>query len=220
MPDPKIDISTDILQKVNTFLIDINSELEDLREDRLKKLALEQKRTGEGEETSTGRKKTSPSSVPRVRFILSGYRANPHRKRPKQHAIDIANASSWVCWSSHMSDNARNVVMKVNGETSNNPREAFGEDFNKFKEKWVIVMKKYGLRNVNDEELYYESNPFYLQLPTPEPDNSDEHVLACLDEYVRLTRVGDKDPNEKFETMYAEWLAPIIEKYEAPSEGH
>ena len=79
MSDPKIDISTDVARKVKIFLAEINSKLRDLREDRLQRLALEKKRTSE-DEVTTGKRRTSPSSIPEVQFIFSAYRANPKRK--------------------------------------------------------------------------------------------------------------------------------------------
>jgi hypothetical protein len=204
MADPKKDASTTIEADVTSFCSTINAELKSWRE-KVKK----EKGDEFGTEDTCG-----AAYMPEVTFKLSTGKDSKART-PEEQAIEVARNKSWVCWGAHMSDKARHVLMTVDGTVSWDPDVAFHMYFNEFKTKWGAAMKKHGLLNYNSKEGYGEGDAFHLELPDARIDKGDARAEACLEEYVRLTREGDKyKKNEKFEKKYEGLLKPYIKKYE------
>lgn len=199
MADPKKDASTDIEAKVKAFAKDMTAEAKKLREARLKK-----KGKDDGDDAG------EPAVVT---FSMSRNKKSKSRT-PEQQAKAVASGGSYVCWSAHMADKARHVLMSVDGKASWDPAGAFGDDFAAFKKKWGEVMKKHGLKNAAGKDGWPSWDQFHLELDDAKMKRTHERAKACLDEYAKLTRMDGKSKNEKFEKKYSKELKPYIEKYE------
>jgi hypothetical protein len=117
-----------------------------------------------------------------------------------------------------MTDNARHVLMKVDGKVSWKPDEAFGEDLAAFKKVWGEVMKRCGLKNFSGGDGWSGKDGFHLELPDSKMLHTDPRAKACLQEYVRLTRSSGKILNTDFENDYAKLLKEYVDRYEKASK--
>jgi len=217
--EQKHDASTDIEALVKLFAEDMTKVAETLRTARVQANDAKAKEQPavDANPTPTPKKKAEPAPVPVVVFTLSKAKASKVRT-PAEQAQEIVEGQSWVCWSSHMSDKARHVLMKVDGEVSWDAKAAFGEDFAAFKKTWGETMQKHGLKNHKAGEGWSPGDEFHLELPDSKLQKSDERATACLDEYARLTRKEGQSKNAKFEEDYTDLLKPYFEKYEAQPE--
>ncbi len=191
MADPKNDASTDIEAKVKAFVKDLNSELA--------KLSKPEK----------GEKKKAPV----ITFSMSRNKVSGSRTPAEQAAL-LVKGSTKVCWSSHMADSARHVLLKVDGKPSWDPKAALGAKFGAFKSKWSSLMKKHGLKNASGGDGWPGWDQFHFELPNSKIAHSDKRAKACLEEYARLTRKEGKSKNASFEKKYSKLLAPYLKKYE------
>ena len=204
MADAKNDSSTDIETKVKAFAKDMTAEAKKLREARLKL-----KSNGAGD-AKKGKKDADP---PVVTFSMSGNKVSKSRT-PAEQAKEVSDGKSYVCWSSHMADKARHVLMKVDGSASWDAKKAFGDDFAAFKKKWGEVMKKHSLKNAAGKDGWPSWDEFHLELDNSKMKRTHERAKACLDEYAKMTRKDGKSKNTKFENKYSKNLKAYIEKYE------
>lgn len=206
MADLKKDASTDIETNVKAFVKDINTELEKLRKKRLEATKKAEK---------SGKKKTGSkeAETPEVKFELSKAKVSKSRT-PEEQAKLVVAGSTQVCWSSHMADKARHVIMKVDGKVNWKPKKTLGDDYTTFTKKWGEVMKKKGLKNAEGKDGMFAGDEFHLELPDSKIKKSSERAKSCLDEYARLTRKESKKKNAKFEKRYSKLLKTYIEKYE------
>lgn len=159
-----------------------------------------------------------PPAIPVVTFSLSGNAISKERT-PEQQAELLIDRSTKVCWSAHMANQARHVLMRVDGKYSDDLKKAFGKDFGAFKKKWADLMLKHGLKNAAGKDGYPTWDEFHLELPEGKVDRTDDRAQACLDEYVRLTREEDRTKNVTFEKKYSKLLKPHIKKYEKKQEA-
>ncbi len=139
---------------------------------------------------------------------LSGFRT------PEQQAYEVAGNHSWVCWGAHMTGKARDIIMRVDGTPSFDPRKVFGRMFGDFTRAWGEAMGKYGLKNWEAGDGWSAGDEFHLELPNARMAVTDDRAKACLTEYVRLTRGVGMHPNAKFEKEYAKLLKPYIDAAE------
>ena len=198
MADPKDDDSTDIEAKVEAFAKDMTKCAETLRKAR---------------ETSAKGTKDEGKKIPVVKFSMSKNKVSKSRT-PAEQAKEVVGGKSYVCWSSHMADKARHVLMTVDGKASWEPKEAFGDDFDQFTKEWGAAMKKHGLKNAEGNDGWPSWDEFHLELPESKMSTGDKRAQACLDEYAKLTRKDGKKQNKKFEDKYKKLLQPHIDKYE------
>jgi hypothetical protein len=208
MADAKNDASTDIESKVKDFAKDLTTWSEKWLKDKQK--ASEKKKD---DAKAADKKKKKEKEVESIAFSMSNNKDSKSRT-PAEQANEVVKGASYVCWSSHMGDKARHVLMKVNGKVSWEPKEAFGDGVGEFEKKWGELMKAHGLKNAKGGDGWSSWDGFHLELPDSKMSTSDKQAQACLDEYARLTREEGKDKNEKFETSYEKLLKPFIEKYE------
>jgi hypothetical protein len=201
MGDPKDDASTDIDTVAGKFAKDVTAEAEKLRKARLDA----QKKAG-------GDAKKQPA-VPVVTFSVGASKTSKSRT-PKEQAELLSGGSTQVCWSAHMADKARDLIMKVDGKVSWEPKDAFDDDFDTFKKKWGEAMKKNGLKNAGGGDGWPSWDEFHVELPDSKVAQSDARATACIAEYARLTREEGKKQNPKFEKDYAKLLEPYLAKYE------
>jgi hypothetical protein len=210
------DASTDIETLVKNFGSDMTAEAEKIRKARL----AAPKKTGKDQTGAAGKKPTDKNAgakgVPVVTFALSPTKESKSRT-PKEQAELLVQGSTKVCWSAHMADKARHVLMKVDGKVSWEAKTAFGEDFDTFKKKWGEVMKKHGLKNAGGGDGWPTWDEFHLELPDSKVSRSDERARACVEEYARLTREAGKTQNADFEKNYSTLLKPYLGKYEKKS---
>jgi hypothetical protein len=206
MADLKNDASTDIEAKVKAFAKDMTSWAEKW---------LKEQKDGNSETGGKGaeKKKKKGKAVESISFSLSGNKVSESRT-PAEQAQEVVKGKSYVCWSSHMADSARHVLMKVNGKASWDPGDAFGDDVDQFEKKWGELMKSHGLKNAKGGDGWSSWDGFHLELPDSKMSKSDKRAEACLAEYARLTREDGKGTNDKFEKKYKDLLKPYIEKYE------
>lgn len=228
MAAAKDDASTDIESLVKDFAKDMTSEAEKLRKARLeqqKKDEAAAKKEAEKKAAASKDKKPAdkkaadkkPEPVPEVTFSLSPTKESKSRTPAEQAELVVAGSTK-VCWSAHMADKARHVLMKVDGKVAWDAKKAFGADFDAFKKKWGEVMKKYGLKNAAGGDGWPTWDEFHLELPNAKIARSDERACACLDEYARLTRKDGKKQNAGFEKDYEKLLKPYIDKYAKKDE--
>lgn len=221
MPAAKDDATTDIESLVKDFAKDMTAEADKLRKARLeqqkkdeaaaKKEAEKAKADKKPADKKAAEKKVVPP--PEVTFALSPTKESKSRTPAEQAELLVAGSTK-VCWSAHMADKARHVLMKVDGKVAWEAKKAFGEDFEAFKKKWGEVMKKYGLKNAAGGDGWPTWDEFHLELPNAKVARTDERACACLDEYARLTRKEGKKQNADFEKTYAKLLKTFVEKYE------
>jgi hypothetical protein len=189
----KDDASTDIEPLTKAFAVDMTAACAALRKARI-----DAKKGGE---------------PPVVTFALDPNKSTMVRT-PAEQAKEIVANKSWVAWSAHMADKARHVIMKADGKVTWKPKDTMGEDFDAFKKKWADAMKSHGLKNYKGADGWGDGDEFHLELSDAKMAKTDERVVACLDEYARLSRQEGKGKNEKFESKYAKLLAPYLKKYE------
>jgi len=195
----KDDASTDIESLVTKFATDMSKSATDL----LKK--------GPAKDGKSDPKSSKPVTV---KFSL-GASKNSKSRTPAEQAADVAAGTSWACWGAHMADKARDMIMKVDGKVSWDPKKVFGQDFAEFKKEWAAAMKNYGLKNYKGQDGWGHGDEFHLELPNAKIAKTDERVKACLQEYIRLTHEGGKPKNTKFEETNRALLKPYIDATEA-----
>lgn len=202
----KDDASTDIDGLVTRFAIDMSKSATEL----MKKSASKPK---------------NPSADPPggnqpmvIEFSLSPNKASKSRT-PAEQAAEVAGGRSWVCWSAHMADKARHVIMSVNGKVTWDSKKVFGLNFAEFKKQWAANMRKHGLKNYKGQDGWGDGDEFHLELPDAKVERTDERAKACLREYVRLTREAGKQKNAKFEESYKALLQPYIDDAEAKTKS-
>ena len=205
MAQPKDDSSTDIEAKVKAFAKDMTACAEKIRAARLKSKA--------SDAAKKDKKDKKDADPPVVTFSMSGNKKSKSRT-PAEQAKEVSDGKSYVCWSSHMADKARHVLMKVDGKASWDAKKAFGDDFAEFKKKWGELMKKHDLKNAAGKDGWPSWDEFHLELDNSKMKETHERAQACLDEYARMTRKDGKKKNTKFEKDYAKDLKALFEKYE------
>jgi hypothetical protein len=198
----KDDASTDIESLVTKFAIEMSKCATDL---------LKKSPAKDG--------KSDPKSKPvTIKFSL-GTSKNSKSRTPAEQAADVAAGTSWACWGAHMADKARDMIMKVDGKVSWDPKKVFGQDFAEFKKEWAATMKKYGLKNYKGQDGWGDGDEFHLELPDAKIAKTDERAKACVEEYIRLTREAGKKKNTKFEDTYKALLKPYIDAADAKAKS-
>jgi hypothetical protein len=200
----KDDASTDIEPLTKAFAADMSEACAALRKASMAKAK-------KGDDKKDDKKKSAESPV--VIFSLDPNKATKGRT-PAEQAEQIVANKSWVAWGAHMADKARHVIMKADGKVSWDAKKTLGDDFEAFKKKWGDAMKSHGLKNYTGADGWGPGDEFHLELSDSKMAKTDERVVACLDEYARLSRQENKGKNEKFEKDYAKLLAPYLAKYE------
>jgi hypothetical protein len=140
---------------------------------------------GKKGEKKDDKKKTE--EPPEVTFQMEKTPVSQFRT-PADQAKELVKGSTKVCWSSHMADKARHVIMKADGKVAWDPKKTMGEDFEVFKKKWAEAMKSNGLKNYKGEDGWGQGDAFHLEIPESKIAQTDKRAEACMDEYARLTR--------------------------------
>ena len=179
MSDAKNDASTDVESKVNDFAKDLTTWSEKWLKDKQK--AGEKKKD---DTKAADKKKKKENEVESIAFSMSNNKDSKSRT-PAEQANEVVKGASYVCWSSHMGEKARHVLMKVNGKVSWEPKEAFGDEIGEFEKKWGELMKTHGLKNAKGGDGWSSWDGFHLELPESKMSTSDKQAQACLDEYAR-----------------------------------
>jgi hypothetical protein len=200
----KDDASTDIEPLTKAFAADMTEACAALRKASMAK-------GKKGDDKKDDKKKAAEPPV--VTFALDPSKATKGRT-PAEQAEQVVANRSWVAWGAHMADKARHVLMKADGKVTWDPKKTMGDDFDAFKKKWADAMKSNGLKNYKGADGWGEGDAFHLELSDSKMAKTDARVVACLDEYARLSRQENKGKNEKFEKDYAKLLAPYLAKYE------
>lgn len=157
--------------------------------------------------------KADPKFPKEVTFSVSKNKASSFRT-PEEQAAEVQKGKSWTCASSHMTDNARHVILRV-GKTSYYGLSEASElkDFQSdFKKAFGAALKSAGLKNFKGGYGYAAGDEFHVELPETKLAASDKRVLACFDEYAKLTRKDGKDQNKKFEKEYDKEIAKAVER--------
>jgi hypothetical protein len=203
----KDDASTDIEKRTKSFADDMTEVCAKLRKARMEAMEKGEKK---GDKKDDKKKAAEP---PEVTFAMERTPVTQFRT-PADQAVELVKGSTKVCWSAHMADKARHVIMKADGKITWDPKKAMGEDFDAFKKKWAEAMKSNGLKNADGGDGWYNSDAFHLELADSKISKTDERAEACMDEYARLTREEGKKQNQAFEAKYAREMAPYLKKYE------
>jgi hypothetical protein len=206
MAADKDDASTDIEALTKSFAVDMTDACAVLRKARMAQ--------GKKDPKKDPKKAAEPAVVV---FALDPNKATKGRT-PAEQAEQVVAGRSWVCWGAHMADKARHVIMKADGKVTWKPKETMGDDFDAFKKKWAEVMKSKGLKNAKGGDGWYDGDEFHLEMADSKLAKTDERVVACLDEYARLSRQENQGKNEKFEKDYAKLLEPYLKKYEKKAD--
>lgn len=208
MANPKDDASTNIDSIASSFAKLMTAEAAKLRQSALDKQA---KAGGD------------QAKIPVVTFeVNTSVDKTTGVRTPAEQAVFVSKGTSNVCWSAHMSDRARDVIMKVDGKRSwQDLEDAFGDDscgpgtnFDTFKKKWVEVRRSLGLKDAGGGDTWFDKDPFHVELPDAKISRTDERAKACLEEYARLTREKKQRQNPGFEKTYAKLLEPYLKDYE------
>lgn len=125
-----------------------------------------------------------------------------HFRTPKQQAVSLTQKSK-TCWGAHMSDKARHILVKGDGGFVAGLKEVTKDKWHQelFKQAWGRAMKTAKLVNWLDKPGYGVGDEFHLQIEgaykrTP---IALKREAACVEEYLRLTRVKGKKINTDFE---------------------
>ena len=199
----KDDASTNIDTVVAAFIKDISTAATDLLKDD----------GASGGKGADPKKAGAKAATPKITFAV-GKSDTAGIRTPAQQAALVVAGSSWSCWSAHMADRARDLLMKVDGKVSFKPRIVFGKSFDAFKKEWGSQMKAHGLKNFKGTDGWADGDEFHVELDHSKVKHGDERADACLAEYVRLTRVEGGKPNAKFEAKHAKDLKPYIDAVE------
>jgi len=182
------DASTEIERRVRAFCSDLNNRIPLL---------------------------TVPPGTPDLRVIrcrIAPFNAGSAVRTPRQQAEFVSSNRSWVCWGAHMSDRARHVRLTSHGRYVADPRALFGAHFPLFTRLWGNLMRLHGLRNFRSGHGWGEGDGYHLELPGARIGRSDVRAQACLEEYVRITRLEGRPRNQRFERSYRDALAPHLER--------
>lgn len=204
MVDVLNDASTDIDKCCKTFIGALEKKCE--------KLHIETKKLIEKHQAKGGpRAKAKPFPSGLKGRISPNQKAN--FRTPKQQA-DSLTKKSHTCWSAHMSDKARHInirsddVKKWQTGLSGFTKDKWHKEL--FRGVFVMAMKDAQLVNMLDNLAWGEGDEFHLQLKgaykrTP---IARKRELACVEEYLRLTRKKDRKINTSFEnnTRYKKLL--------------
>src|SRR4030095_2870625 len=109
------DASTDIETLVKNFGSDMTAEAEKIRKARL----AAPKKTGKDQTGAAGKKPTDKNAGAKgvpvgTCSLVPTKKSKSHT--PKEQAELLVQGSTKVCWSAHMADKARHVLMKVDGK--------------------------------------------------------------------------------------------------------
>lgn len=217
MASAKDDASTDIESLTKAFAVDMTDACAVLRKARMAETKKGADKAGKDKKDDKNKDDKKSADPSEVSFALDPSSATKCRT-PAEQAEQVAAGRSWVCWSAHMADKARHVIMKADGKVTWDAKKTMGDDFDTFKKKWGEVMKAKGLKNARGGDGWYDSDAFHLEMADSKMSKTDERVKACLDEYARLSRQENKGKNEKFEKDYAKLLEEYLKKYEKKAE--
>lgn len=160
-----------------------------------------------------------PVDAPDLTFSVSQNK-NSKVRTPAEQAEQVAAGRSWVCWSSHMSDKARHILIKSAGKPIHEIRDLklvlrrLDWKFEEFKDRWVALLKKHDLLNYKAKLAWGDGDEFHVEMPDSKLEQSDVRAQSCLAEYARLTRQNGHAKNAKFEKGYSALLKPHVDKYE------
>jgi hypothetical protein len=211
MANPKDDASTNIATVAANFAKDATAEAAKLRKTRLD---LQKKGTKDAKNAG----QTADDEIPVITFAVGQGKTSGVRTPAEQAQLLIAGSSK-VCWSAHMSDKARDLIMKLDGKVNWDAKKAFGEDFASFKKKWGELLKKHGLKNAAGGDGWPSWDEFHVELPDAKISLTDQRAGACIDEYVRLTRQESKKQNAEFEKTYGKLIEYYTKKYTPKQAG-
>jgi hypothetical protein len=152
-----------------------------------------------------------------ISFVLDTSKVNRDSRTPREQAECVVRGASNVCWSAHMADRARHVIMKVDVNVEWNADLVFWSNFAVFKTKWASLMTTYGLQNWKGGNEWGDGDAFHFELKNSKIAQSDKRAEACLEEYARLTREEGKKKNISFEKSYEALLKPHLKKFEKPA---
>ena len=160
-----------------------------------------------------------------VSFAVSKFSSSSKRTGAQQ-AAEVMSGKSWTCSSGHMTDAARHVGMyyaepgkaktlaKKGADPFGNEEKHF-MTFAEFKAEWSKQMKLQGLKNYKAKDGYADGDVYHVELPESRLARDSAEVIACMKEYVRLTREGGKKINATFETDWKAELKPYVAAAEA-----
>ena len=114
MPKPKDDASTAIVEKVNAFISQLNSEMDSWAKSRKAEIDKAQKAKDPKSKIAL------PKPVPSISFKLDPA-ADTAARTPYEQATQVAAGRSEVCWGAHMADRARHVIMKIDAKVDFDP---------------------------------------------------------------------------------------------------
>ncbi|MFT7595678.1 MAG: hypothetical protein ACI8R4_003009 [Paracoccaceae bacterium] len=193
MADHLNDASTDVDKRCNVFITAFESECA--------KLHLESKKIIQAHTAAGGKHANSKPFPEGVKAKISPNKKG-HFRTPKQQAVSLTEKSH-TCWGAHMSDMARHILVKADGSfvagLSHITKEKWHQEM--FKTGWVKAMKTAKVVNWLDKLAWGEGDEFHLQIAgayerTP---IALKREAACVEEYLRLTRVKGKAKNTAFE---------------------
>lgn len=157
--------------------------------------------------------KADPRFPKDVTFAVSKNKSSSFRT-PEEQAAEVQKSKSWTCASSHMTDNARHVILKVGKTSYYGLSEAteLKDCQSDFKKAFGAALKSAGLKNYKGGDGFASGDEFHVELPETKLAANDKRVLACFDEYAKLTRKDGKAENKKFEKDYDKEIAKAVER--------
>jgi len=160
-----------------------------------------------------------------VSFSMSKFTSSAKRSGVQQ-AAEVAKGVSWTCSSGHMTDAARHVAMfyaepgkaKALAKKGADPfgaEEKHFMTFAEFKAEWSKQMKVQGLKNYKAQDGYADGDVYHVELPASRLARDSTEAVACMKEYVRLTREAGKKINATFEKDWKTELKPYVDAADA-----
>jgi len=193
MADHLNDASTDVDKRCKVFIKAFESECVQLHKETKKIIRAH---------VAAGGKRAKSQPYPEGMKAKISPNKKGHFRTPKQQAVSLTEKSH-TCWGAHMSDLARHILVKGDSGFVAGLKHVTKDKWHQelFKEAWGRAMKKAKLVNWLDKPGYGEGDEFHLQIEgaykrTP---LALKREAACVEEYLRLTRVKGKKINTSFE---------------------
>jgi hypothetical protein len=195
--------AADVHERVAGFVGDLNTALTALRNARLAELR----------DAAPDDADAEAVTLPTIQVTI----AAREERTPQTQARNIIAGRSWTCRSAHLGDNARHVLLRIDGTITWNPQtdieSNFGEDFyDDFVEDWNEAMADNDLRNFRGDEGWAPGDAYHLEMPVRNvPQNM---INECIAEYVRLTREEGENQVESIEELYEDEIQALLEDEE------
>lgn len=146
MANDKDDASTDVEALAKKLIDSMTDECAKLRKARVAK------NEADAGATVKDKVKKAAAATPAV-MTFKIDKVNGSIRTPAQQAALVVKGTSQVCWSAHMADKARDILMFADGRyVSGSVKKIMGDDFEAFKKAWLSNRKSIGLKDAGGND--------------------------------------------------------------------